>query len=145
MTTAPGQIRVATRKSLLALTQSGLVAERLEGAELLGVDTDDEPGDKERFVRAVESAVLNGRAEVAVHSAKDLPGVMTSGLEIAAVPAREDARDAWIGAGDSLADVPQGARVGTVSLRRRAQLLAVRPDLVPVRSEERRGGKECSG
>lgn len=111
------------------MTQSGLVAERLDDAELVGIDTDSEPGDKERFVRGVEQAVLNGQAEIGVHSAKDLPGLMTSGLEIAAVPEREDPRDAWIGGGNSLADVPQGARVGTVSLRRRSQLLALRPDL----------------
>ncbi|HVV90368.1 MAG TPA: hydroxymethylbilane synthase, partial [Solirubrobacterales bacterium] len=70
-----------------------------------------------------------GRADVGVHSAKDLPGEEVEGLEIAAVPAREDPTDAWIGAGTSLADAPEGARVGTVSLRRRAQLLSARPDL----------------
>lgn len=132
MTEAPGHIRVATRKSPLALAQSGQIANRLGDAELVGVDTDNEPGDKERFVRGVELTVLNGRAELGVHSAKDLPGEMTGGLEIAAVPLREDARDVWIGPGTSLADIPQGSRVGTVSLRRRAQLLALRPDLVPV-------------
>lgn len=125
-------MRIATRSSALARTQSGLVADGLGGAELVTVETDNTPGDKERFVRGVESAVLSGRAEVGVHSAKDLPGVMTTGLAIAAVPPREDPRDAWIGPGTSLADVPRGARVGTVSLRRRAQLLAIRPDLVPV-------------
>ncbi len=65
-----------------------------------------------------------------VHSAKDLPGELPEGLEIVAVPAREDPADAWIGPGSSLADVPEGARVGTASLRRRAQLLAARPDLL---------------
>jgi hydroxymethylbilane synthase len=64
-----------------------------------------------------------------VHSAKDLPGEMTAGLAIAAVPVREDPADVWIGVGDSLEEVPRGARVGTASLRRRAQLLAARPDL----------------
>lgn len=73
--------------------------------------------------------VLDGAAEAGVHSAKDLPGVMTSGLSIAAVPARVDPRDAWIGPGGSIEEIPQGARVGTASLRRRAQLLALRPDL----------------
>lgn len=125
-------LRVATRSSALALAQSGLVADSLGGAELISVETDGTPGDKERFVRGVERAVLDGRAEIGVHSAKDLPGAMTSGLAIAAVPPREDPRDAWIGPGTSLADVPHGARVGTVSLRRRAQLLAIRPDLRPV-------------
>jgi hydroxymethylbilane synthase len=122
-------LRIATRGSTLALTQSGMVAEMLGGAELIEVSSDQLPGDKSRFVRAVEQAVLDGRADIGVHSAKDLPGAETDGLEIAAVPPREDPADAWIGAGTSLEDVPEGARVGTVSLRRRAQLLAARPDL----------------
>jgi len=125
-------LRVATRSSALAMAQSGMVADGLGGADLIQVETDGTPGDKERFVRGVERAILDGRAEIGVHSAKDLPGVMASGLSIAAVPPREDPRDAWIGPGTSLADVPHGARVGTVSLRRRAQLLAIRPDLRPV-------------
>ena len=122
-------LRIATRASKLALTQSGTVAEMLGGAELVEVSSDPGPGDKSRFVRAVEQALLEGRAEIGVHSAKDLPGEEVEGLEIAAVPPREDPADAWIGAGDSLADAPEGARVGTVSLRRKAQLLAWRPDL----------------
>jgi hydroxymethylbilane synthase len=122
-------LRIATRASKLALTQSGTVAEMLGGAELVEVSSDGEPGDKSRFVRAVEQAVLDGRADIGVHSAKDLPGEEVEGLEIAAVPAREDPADAWIGAGESLQDAPEGARVGTVSLRRAAQLLAWRPDL----------------
>ncbi len=122
-------IRIATRGSKLALTQAGQVAEMLGGAELVEVSSDGEVGDKSRFVRGVERALLAGEAEVGVHSAKDLPGEMAAGLEIAAVPAREDAADVWIGPGASLADVPEGARVGSASLRRRAQLLAARPDL----------------
>jgi hydroxymethylbilane synthase len=122
-------LRIATRGSQLALTQSGMVAEMLGGAELVEVSSDGLPGDKSRFVRAVEQALLDGRADIGVHSAKDLPGEEVEGLEIAAVPPREDPADAWIGAGTSLDDVPEGARVGTVSLRRRAQLLAARPDL----------------
>jgi hydroxymethylbilane synthase len=122
-------LRIATRGSQLALTQSGMVAEMLGGAELVEVSSDGLPGDKSRFVRAVEQAVLDGRADIGVHSAKDLPGEEVEGLEIAAVPPREDPADAWIGAGTSLDDVPEGTRVGTVSLRRRAQLLAARPDL----------------
>jgi hydroxymethylbilane synthase len=122
-------LRIATRASALALTQAGMVAELLGGAELVEVSSDGEPGDKSRFVRAVERAVLDGRAEIGVHSAKDLPGEEVEGLEIAAVPPREDPADAWIGAGSSLEDAPEGARVGTVSLRRKAQLLAARPDL----------------
>ena len=122
-------LRIATRGSQLALTQAGHVAELLGGAELVEASSDGEPGDKSRFVRGVERALLVGEAELGVHSAKDLPGEMPAELEIAAVPAREDPADVWIGAGSSLEDAPEGARVGTASLRRRAQLLATRPDL----------------
>jgi hydroxymethylbilane synthase len=96
---------------------------------LVEASSDGEPGDKSRFVRGVERALLAGEAEIGVHSAKDLPGEMPEGLEIAGVPEREDPADVWIGVGSSLDEVPEGARVGTASLRRRAQLLAVRPDL----------------
>jgi len=122
-------LRIATRGSALALAQAGQVAEMLGGAELVEVSSDGEPGDKARFVRGVERALLDGGADIGVHSAKDLPAQLPEGLAIGAVPAREDPADAWIGAGDSLEDVPEGARVGTASLRRRAQLLAARPDL----------------
>jgi hydroxymethylbilane synthase len=122
-------LRIATRGSKLALTQAGQVAALLGGAELVEASSDGEPGDKSRFVRGVERALLAGEAEIGVHSAKDLPGEMPVEMEIGGVPKREDPADAWIGVGDSLADVPQGARVGTASLRRRAQLLAARPDL----------------
>jgi hydroxymethylbilane synthase len=122
-------MRIATRGSALALTQARWVADRLGGAELVEASSDGEPGDKSRFVHGVERALLAGDAELGVHSAKDLPGKMPEGLEIAAVPEREDPADVWIGVGDGLDDVPEEARVGTASLRRRAQLLAVRPDL----------------
>jgi hydroxymethylbilane synthase len=122
-------MRIATRGSALALTQARWVAERLGGADLVEASSDGEPGDKSRFVRGVERVLLAGGAEIGVHSAKDLPGAMPEGLEIAAVPPREDPADVWIGAGGSLEDAPEGARVGTASLRRRAQLLAARPDL----------------
>jgi hydroxymethylbilane synthase len=122
-------IRIATRGSKLALTQAQWVADRLGGAELVTATSDGEPGDKSRFVRGVERLLLAGEAELGVHSAKDLPGTMPEGLEIAAVPGREDPTDVWIGVGASLEDVPEGTRVGTASLRRRAQLLAARPDL----------------
>ena len=122
-------LRLATRGSALALTQARWVADRLGGAELVAASSDGEPGDKSRFVRGVERTLLAGEAEIGVHSAKDLPGEMPEGLEIAAVPPREDPADVWIGAGGSLEDAPEGARVGTASLRRRAQLLAARPDL----------------
>jgi hydroxymethylbilane synthase len=134
-------IRIATRGSALAIAQATQVAELLGGAELVEVSSDGEVGDKARFVRGVERALLEGEAEIGVHSAKDLPAEMPEELAIAAVPVREDPSDIWIGAAPlsdisrerrhtaSLADVPEGARVGTASLRRRAQLLAARPDL----------------
>jgi hydroxymethylbilane synthase len=122
-------LRIATRGSKLALAQAGQVAEMLGGAELVEVASDGEVGDKARFVRGVERALLDGKAEIGVHSAKDLPAELTDGLMLAAVPGREDPRDAWIGFGASLDDVPEGAKVGTASLRRAAQLLAARPDL----------------
>ncbi|HEX5990729.1 MAG TPA: hydroxymethylbilane synthase [Solirubrobacterales bacterium] len=122
-------MRIATRGSALALTQARWVGDRLGGAELVEASSDGEPGDKSRFVRGVERVLLAGDAELGVHSAKDLPGTMPEGLEIAAVPPREDPADVWIGPGTSLDDAPEGARVGTASLRRRAQLLATRPDL----------------
>ncbi len=122
-------MRIATRGSTLALTQARWVGERLGGAEYVEASSDGEPGDKSRFVRGVERVLLADGAEIGVHSAKDLPGEMPAGLEIAAVPPREDPADVWIGVGNSLEDVPEGARVGTASLRRRAQLLAARPDL----------------
>lgn len=123
-------IRIATRSSALAIAQARQVAELLGGAELIEVSSDGEQGDKARFVRGVERALLAGEADVGVHSAKDVPAEMPDGLAIAAVPAREDPADVWIGVGDSLDEVPEGARVGTASLRRRAQLLAARPDLL---------------
>jgi hydroxymethylbilane synthase len=122
-------IRIATRSSALAKAQAGQVAALLGGAELVEVSSDGELGDKARFVRGVERALLDGAAEIGVHSAKDLPAEMPEGLAIAAVPMREDPADVWIGVGTAIDDVAEGARVGTASLRRRAQLLAVRPDL----------------
>ena len=122
-------LRLATRGSALALAQAGAVAKLLGGGELVEVSSDGAQGDKSRFVRGVERALLEGEAELGVHSAKDLPAEMPDGLSIAAVPAREDPADVWIGVGSSLEDAPEGARVGTASLRRRAQLLAARPDL----------------
>ena len=90
---------------------------------------DAEVGDKARFVRGVEEALLAGEVDIGVHSAKDLPGELPDGLELVAVPGREDPADAYIGPAGSLAEIPEGARVGTASLRRRSQLLALRPDL----------------
>lgn len=132
-------LRLGTRGSALALAQARGVAEALGGAEIVPIRTSGDerrggagpapPGDKSRFVREIERALLDGEIDLAVHSAKDLPAELPEGLEIAAVPAREDPADAWVGGAGSLDEVPAGARVGTSSLRRRAQLLAARPDL----------------
>ena len=122
-------LRLATRGSTLALAQANAVADLLGGAEIVEATSDGEPGDKSRFVRGVERELLAGRADVGVHSAKDLPAELPEGLLIGGVPPREQPADAWIGDGERLDDVPEGARVGTSSLRRRAQLLAARPDL----------------
>lgn len=122
--------RLGTRGSALALAQAGWVADALGGAELVRIETADAgPGDKYRFVREIDRALLAGEVDLAVHSAKDVPAQLAEGLEIAAVPARETAADAFVGQAGSLDEVPAGARIGTSSLRRRAQLLARRPDL----------------
>ncbi len=123
-------LRLGTRASALALAQAESVAELLPGAEIVPVKADDGPADdKSRFVRGVEDALLAGEVDIGVHSAKDLPSVLPGELVIAGVTKRESPADAWIGEGDSLDDVAQGARVGTASLRRSAQLLAARADL----------------
>lgn len=123
-------MRLGTRSSALALAQATAVAEALGDAELVPVNTaDGEVGDKSRFVRGVERAILDGDVELGVHSAKDLPGELPDGLVLVGVPEREDPADAYIGAARSLADLAPGARVGTASLRRRSQLLSLRPDL----------------
>lgn len=126
-------IRVGTRGSALALAQASWVAERLGAeTELVEVVTDGDRGrrelDKSRWVSALESALLDDQIDVAVHSAKDVPAHLADGLELVAVPTRADARDVLCGF-PSLASLPRGARVGTGSLRRMAQLLAARPDL----------------
>jgi hydroxymethylbilane synthase len=125
-------LRLGTRGSALALAQAQQVADALGDAELVPIKTSGDRGpggDKSRFVAEIDRALLAGDVDLAVHSAKDVPAELPDGLEIAGIPAREDARDAFIGAAGSLDDVPQGARIGTSSLRRRAQLLALRPDL----------------
>ena len=84
------------------------------------------------FVKELEEALLDGRADLAVHSAKDLPGELPQGLTILAVPVREDPRDVLIGPADGLAGLVSGARVGTGSPRRAAQLRLARPDITCV-------------
>jgi hydroxymethylbilane synthase len=130
-------IRLGTRRSALALAQARWVAERLEDeVELVPIRTagDERRGpapetsDKARFVKEIEEALLAGEIDLAVHSAKDVPGELPDGLDIVGVPARADARDALCGAG-SLAELAEGAVVGTASVRRRSALLALRPDL----------------
>lgn len=126
----PLTLRLGTRGSALALAQAELVAEALGGAEIVAVPTaDGEPGDKSRFVRGVERALLEGEVDLGVHSAKDLPAEMPEGLALVGVPGREDPADAFVGEARSLDEVAEGARVGTSSLRRRAQLRALRPGL----------------
>ena len=148
-------LRVATRGSALARWQ----AERI--VELLGVEAEyvivSTRGDERRdvpihamggtgvFVKEVEQAVLDGRADVAVHSAKDLPAETAPEMVLAALPERGDPRDALVGR--PLDEIPTGGRVGTGSVRRRAQLAALRPDLgfaelrgnIPTRLEKAAG------
>jgi hydroxymethylbilane synthase len=126
-------VRVGTRGSALALAQARRVVELLgDGAELVTItttgDRDRAATDKEKWVKELELALLAGEVDHAVHSAKDVPARLPDGLELVAAPAREDARDALCGAA-SLDALGPGARVGTSSLRRRAQLLARRDDL----------------
>jgi hydroxymethylbilane synthase len=123
-------LRLGSRGSKLALAQAEGVAAALGGAEVVAVKTEDAVvGDKARFVRGVEDALLAGDVDLAVHSAKDLPSEIPEGLALAGVPGREDPRDAFIGEAASVDELPGGARIGTSSLRRRSQLLSLRPDL----------------
>ena len=139
-------LRIATRKSPLALWQAEHVAALLRRAhagleiELVPLVTQGDRiqdrslaaiGGKGLFIKELEVALESGRADIAVHSMKDLPGDLPDGLVIAAVLERADPRDALLTAAGAagLGDLPQGARVGTSSLRRQAQLLAARPDL----------------
>jgi hydroxymethylbilane synthase len=138
-------IRIATRKSPLAKWQANHVADLLRALEPgLQVELHElmtrgdkilevplaQVGGKGLFVKEIEDALLNGDAQIAVHSMKDLPAIVAPGLVVAAIPVREDPRDAlcsprW----KTLENLPRGARIGTSSLRRSAQLKAIRPDL----------------
>ncbi len=142
----PEKFILATRKSLLALTQSKWVKSEIEKRwpdveiELLKVVTRgdkilDVPlaqvGGKGLFVKEIEDALLDKRADLAVHSLKDCPTELPQGLEVTIFPRREDPRDAFISRdGKRLSELPQGAKVGTSSLRRMSQLRKIRPDLV---------------
>jgi len=131
-------LRIATRASTLARWQAERVGVLLgEPVEFVLVTT---TGDRDQradlhaiggtgvFVKEVQQAVLDGRADLAVHSAKDLPSTTPDGLVLAAVPERGDPRDALVGA--RLDDIPPGGRIATGSVRRRAQLAHARPDLL---------------
>jgi hydroxymethylbilane synthase len=142
-------LRIGTRASLLARTQTGWVVERLRAhgievkVEIIGTRGDerrDVPiaaiGGDGVFVRELEQALLEGRIDAAVHSLKDMPTAETAGLHLACVPARATPFDAFVGRGAlRLEDLPAGARVGTSSIRRIVQLKAVRPDVdaIPLR------------
>lgn len=138
-------IRIATRKSPLALWQAEHVASLLKAAhpdlqiELVKMITQgdkilDTPlakiGGKGLFVKELEQGMLNGHADIAVHSMKDVPAQLPDGLEIGAILHREDPRDAFVSNNyQTIDELPQGAVVGTSSLRRQCQLLQKRPDL----------------
>lgn len=142
-------LKVGTRRSLLAMTQAGQVAQLItnrtgRATDLVGVTTFGDVSKAELtqiggtgvFVSALRERLLAGEVDLAVHSLKDLPTAQPSAIALAAVPARGDARDALAARdGAKLADLPHGARVGTGSTRRVGQLLGLRPDLhcVPVR------------
>jgi len=143
-------IRIGTRGSKLALAQSGMMRDRIAAAigaadqaeqacPLITITTTGdriqdrrllEIGGKALFTKEIEEALLDGRIDAAIHSMKDVPAENPPGLVIAAIPEREDPRDAFVSTHyGSIADLPQGARLGTASLRRQAQALHVRPDL----------------
>jgi hydroxymethylbilane synthase len=139
-------VTYATRRSALALAQSRSFASRLAAAaegtstrELQIVTSGDriqdrslaEIGGKGLFVKEIEEALLDKKADFAVHSLKDLPGMLPGGLLLACIPQREDARDALVAPRYGTLDaLPDGARVGTSSLRRSISIKALRPDLV---------------
>ena len=141
-------IRIATRRSRLALWQAEHVAARLAGCHrglvvsLVPIVTEGDriqdrslatAGGKGLFIKELENAIQDGQADIAVHSMKDMPGVLPDGFTIAAALERGDPRDAFVSARyESIAALPRGARVGTSSLRRECQLRHQRPDLAVV-------------
>jgi hydroxymethylbilane synthase len=126
------RLRIGTRGSALALAQTQLVSDLLGGCDIVTVtttgDRDASGGDKSRWVDTIEDALLAGTIDLAVHSAKDLPGELPDGLTLLGAPARAGAEDVLCGTPDLDALAP-GARVGTSSIRRAAQLRAARADL----------------
>jgi len=156
------ELRLGTRASLLALSQASWVKNRLEEQNpsltitLVHIKTSGDKihtslfkmGGKGLFVKEIEEALLRKRIDLAVHSAKDLPAVIPEGLGLIAFPEREDPRDALISQnGKKFAEIPPGGKVGTGSLRRKAQLLNLRPDLevIPLRGNlDTRLKKLCS-
>lgn len=140
------EINIGTRASLLAVTQSTMIKELIEKqhpgttVELIKITTKgdkilDVPlakvGGKGLFVKELEDALLDGRADLAVHSMKDVPTDLPEGLHLGVVTERENPRDAFVSNNyANVSELPQGATVGTSSLRRRSQLAAMRPDLV---------------
>ncbi|TNF32954.1 MAG: hydroxymethylbilane synthase [Gammaproteobacteria bacterium] len=141
----PDRIRIATRESPLALWQANFVKSRLEAlhpglqVDLVGMTTEGDRilgvplakiGGKGLFIKELEQAMMDGRADIAVHSMKDVPMQLPDGFAIAAICEREDPRDAFVSNTIAcLSDLPEGARVGTSSLRRQCQLRGWRMDL----------------
>lgn len=138
------RVRIATRKSQLALWQASFIKGQLECAhsglaiELVGVSTAgdrwlDAPlsavGGKGLFINELEAVLARGDADLAVHSMKDVPAVLDEQFAMPVIGYRQDVRDAWVSPQGGLKAMPPGAAVGTSSLRRRAQILALRPDL----------------
>lgn len=137
------KIRIGTRKSQLALWQANFIAGKLRErnieVEIVKITTQgdkilDVPlakiGGKGLFVKEIEEAMLRGEIDIAVHSLKDVPTKLPDGLDIVTIPQREDPSDAFVSLKyDSIEQLPKGATVGTSSLRRKSQLLRLRPDL----------------
>jgi hydroxymethylbilane synthase len=125
-------IRLGTRRSTLALAQAEIVAALIGDCEIVPIVTSGDrgarEGDKSRWVIELEDALSSGEIDIAVHSAKDVPGELAAGLALLGAPARAGSEDVLCGVGD-LKELAQGARVGTSSIRRMAQLRSAREDL----------------
>ncbi len=169
MSVVENKIRIGTRASALAMVQTNMVADALRGAhpglsvEIIKIETSGEwkpaegenrlseaQGGKGLFAKEIEQAILEKRVDCGVHSMKDMPSFLPEGLALDHVFPREDARDAFLSNDyKTFSDLPEGATVGTSSLRRQAMILARRPDLkivpfrgnVPTRIEKLRAGQ----